>query len=411
MNTKTKKLPKTAPALLCSTLLAALGLMVAVPAEARGYTPKGTCEGFPKVDIKAPAGFCVALVADERQGLKFPRRMVEVAPNRFWIVDMGGWTKGAGKLFEMTLKPGGAAPELKTLASGLDRPHGLAIGPDGKAYVAEATRILRSPTSGWAQEVVIDKLPGDGSHPLKEIAFGGKDGGKLYVNVGSFSDSCKNDAQQQPQPCPEVQGDKPRAAVYEAVLGKDGALQSFKPFATGLRNSMALAVYQQAGQPDIVLQGENSIDYPDVGVPHEELNILQAGGNYGWPYCVENQQPARGYEKYDCKPTKAPAALWPAHTAPLQMLVAPAGSLPWSGQLVVAWHGYKPAGQRVMAFKLDGAGKPAGSGTEILGNWTAQTGVRPQGAPTGVTVGSDGRLFVLEDRNRTLLMLGRENKP
>ena len=409
----TLNISKPGSTILFSALLAASAMGVALPAQARGYTPKGTCEGFPKVDVKAPAGYCVALVADERQGLKFPRRMVEVAPNRFWIVDMGGWAKGAGKLFEMTLAPGGGTPTLKTLASGLDRPHGLAIGPDGKAYVAEATRILRSPTSGWAQEVVIDNLPGDGSHPLKEIAFGSKDSGRLYVNVGSFSDNCKNDAQQQPQPCPEVQGDKPRAAVYEAVLAKDGSLQSFKPFATGLRNSMALTVYQQAGKPDTVLQGENSIDYPDVGVPQEEFNILQAGANYGWPYCVENQQPARGYEKFDCKATRAPAALWPAHTAPLQMLVAPgaANATPWAGQLVVAWHGYKPAGQRVMAFKLDGTGKPSASGSEILGNWTAKTGVRPQGAPTGVTVAADGRLFVLEDRNRTLLMLGRENKP
>lgn len=397
----------TASILFCALLAAAL------PAQARGYTPKGTCEGFPKVDVKAPAGYCVALVADERQGLKFPRRMVEVAPNRFWIVDMGGWAKNAGKLLEMRLAPGGGAPQLKTLASGLDRPHGLALGPDGKAYVAEATRILRSPTGAWAQEVVIDQLPGDGSHPLKEIAFGGKDGGKLYVNVGSFTDNCKNDAQQQPQPCPEVQGDKPRAAVYEARFGKDGALQSFKPFATGLRNSMALAVWQQAGKPDTVLQGENSIDYPDVGLPHEEFNILQAGANYGWPYCIDNQQPARGYEKHDCKPSRAPTMLWPAHTAPLQMLMAPASATatPWSGQLVVAWHGYKPAGQRVMAFRLDAAGKPAAAGTEILGNWTALAGVRPQGAPAGVTVAADGRLFVLEDRNRTLLMLGRENKP
>ena len=400
------------PRLVLNLGAVALLAMSAVPAQARGYTPKGTCEGYPRVDIKTPAGYCVALVADERQGLKFPRRLLEVAPGRFWLTDMGGWDKGRGRLLEMTLQKNGAAPVFKTLLEGLDRPHGLALGPDGKAYIGEATRIWRSPVTGaLTQEVVIDQLPGDGAHPLKEMAFGS--GGKLYVNVGSFSDSCKNDAQQQPRPCPEVAGDKPRAAVYEAVLGGAGlALQSFKPFATGLRNSMALAVVVKAGQPDVVLQGENSIDYPDVATPHEEVNVLQAGANYGWPYCVENQKPARGYEAgATCATTRAPVSLWPAHVAPLQMLIAPAKTSAWAGQALVAWHGYKPAGQRVMAFTLDTKGQPAGGGTEILGNWAAKTGVRPQGAPTGLALAADGHLFVVEDRNRTVLMLGRDSPP
>ncbi|PWQ83106.1 hypothetical protein DKY64_23810, partial [Stenotrophomonas maltophilia] len=72
---------------------------------------------------------------------------------------------------------------------------------------------------------------------------------------------------------------------------------------------------------------ENSIDYDDAGQPPEELNRLQAGRDYGWPYCVGNRQPARGYEKrFDCKPTEAPLMLWPAHAAPLQMITGPAGS-------------------------------------------------------------------------------------
>lgn len=385
--------------------LPALGLVLAAPlVQAAGYKTDGLCEGYPRVQVAAPAGYCVGLVADERQGLKFPRRLLEVAPGRFWLVDMGGWDAGRGRLLEMTLAPG--AVTVKVLADKLDRPHGLALGPDGKAYVAEATRIWRSPVSAFAREVVIDKLPGDGSHPLKEIAFGGD--GKLYVNVGSSSDNCRNDAQQQPLPCPDSAAAQPRAAVYEARFDGAGKLESFKPFATGLRNSMALTVLRQSGKADIVLQGENSVDYPEADKPHEEFNILTAGANYGWPYCLGNREPARGYEgRFDCKTTTAPAALWPAHTAPLQMLVAPAAS-PWAGQLLVTWHGYKPAGRRVMAFKLDQAGKIAGKGTELLGDWAAKPGIRPQGAPTGITIDAAGRLLVLEDRNKTVLLLGRD---
>lgn len=377
--------------------------------HAAGYKTTGSCEGFPKVEIKAPTGHCVGLVADERQGLKLPRRILEVAPGRFWIVDMGGWDSGRGRLLEMTLEPGTNTAAIKVLAGKLDRPHGLAIGPDGKAYIGEATRIWRSATTRFELEPVIENLPGDGAHPLKEFAFGS--GGRLYINMGSFSDGCRNDAQQQALPCPEVGGQQPRAAVYEATLsGADGRLEALKPFATGLRNSLALTVYRQAGKPDVVLQGENSIDYPEVGTPHEEFNILQAGRNYGWPYCVGNQRAARGYEgRFDCKGSSAPASLWPAHSAPLHMLVAVTTiDSPWAGKLLVAWHGHRPAGRRVMAFPLGVGGKISGKGTEILGDWTAKLGIRPQGAPTGLALDSSGRLFVLEDRNHTVLIVGRD---
>ena len=106
-------------------------------------------------------------------------------------------------------------------------------------------------------------MPNDGAHPLKEIAFG--PGNSLYVNMGSVTDSCRNDAQQQPVPCPELGGKQPRGAVYRARLDpQDGwKVKDFAPFATGLRNSVALVALPGGA----VLQAENSIDYRDAGEP------------------------------------------------------------------------------------------------------------------------------------------------
>ncbi len=245
----------------------------------------------------------------------------------------------------------------------------------------------------------------NGAHPLKELAFGAP--GRLFVNVGSSSDACRNDAGALPMPCPDVAGARPRAAVYEAVLGDAGfTVQSFKPYATGLRNSLALAWVA----PGVLLQGENSVDYRDEDAPPEELNALHAGANYGWPYCVGARQVARGYEgRFDCAKTEAPALLWPAHAAPLQMIAVPASaSNAFAGQLVVVWHGYRAGGHRIVGYALDAQGRPSSKPQVWVDGWAARAGSHPLGAPAGLFIDSAGRLLIVEDRNRTLLMLTRE---
>ena len=389
--------------------VAATAALAAPPTiAATPYKTAGTCAGFPRIALEVPRGWCVALVADQASGLVFPRRLVEVAPGRFWIVDMGGWQPNRGRLLELELPARGSPPPvaLRVVANKLDRPHGIAVAGDGLVYVGEAGRIWRARTTlPIAPETVLDGLPADGAHPLKEIVFGAP--GQLFVNVGSSSDACRDDSNALPLPCPDTQGTKPRAAVYEATLGGAAhALQSFKPYATGLRNSLALAWVA----PGVLLQGENSIDYPDENAPPEELNVLVAGADYGWPYCAGARQPTRGYEsRVDCAKTTAPAMLWPAHVAPLQMVAVPASAQnAFAGQIVVAWHGYRAAGHRVVSYALDARGRPSGAPRVWIGGWNAVQGVRPLGAPTGIVVDSIGRLFVVEDRNRTLLMLTRD---
>ncbi|WP_399678364.1 PQQ-dependent sugar dehydrogenase [Xenophilus sp.] len=394
------------PSSILKVLLATLPALAA----ARGYTPQGACGDFARLSVASPPGTCVALLADEAEGLRAPRRILEVAPGRYWIADMGSWEPRRGRLLEMTLPADGPAPRrarIAVLASGLDRPSGLALGPGGKVYVGEAGQVWRTvvPAPGGAlqRETVLDQLPADGTHPLKEIAFG--PGNRLYVNVGSSSDACREGSQPPALPCPDGQGERPRAAVYEAQLGgPQMTVQRFAPFATGLRNSMALAVLP-GGAEGRVLQGENSIDYRDPQSPPEELNLLQRGRHYGWPYCVGMRRNAQGYEgRYDCAKTEAPLALWPAHAAPLQMIPGPA-STPFAGQLLVAWRGPQASGHRVVGFRLGKDGLPAGKPIDWLAGWHAQAGARPMGRPTGIAVDRAGRLLVVEDYNRTVLML------
>jgi glucose/arabinose dehydrogenase len=404
------------PSPLPAALAGLFALTLALPAMAStAYATRGSCAGHPRIALKVPTGWCVGLVATAQDGLQKPRRLLEVAPGRFWIVDMGSWEPRQGRLLE--LRVDGNQPLLRTLASGLDRPHGLARGPDGQVYIGEAGTIWRTPVGTALQrEDLITGLPADGAHPLKELAFGR--GGRLYINFGSASDACRNRQQQQPLPCPETTGSQPRAAVYLAQLGGPGfALQSLRPYATGLRNSLGLTVVPGSSGIERLWQAENSVDYSDAKLPAEELNELSPGSHHGWPSCVSDAKgrnvAARGYEgRARCGPAsvRAPAMAWPAHVAPLQLLAVPPAAAgqpetPWSGRLLAVWHGHRAQGQRIVAWRLGADGRPQGPRENIVSGWSPMPGLRPLGNPAGITLDSQGRLWVVEDRNRTVLVV------
>ena len=406
------------------TGVAALALLAATPwpVQARGYSPQGQCGGYERVAITSPKGTCVALVADERDGLRAPRRVLEVAPGRLWIIDMGSWMPRQGRLLELTLpttpnpSPSTARPQVTVLLDKLDRPLALQRAPDGRIYIAETDRIWRMalppPGRPPERELVLDQLPNDGAHPLKELAFGLD--GSLFVNMGAVTDRCQDAQGALPLPCPERNAMQFRGAVWRAVLhprpgpGRP-VVQQFAPYALGLRNSVALATLPDGPAAGSLWQGENNIDYRDKNEPPEELNELREGADYGWPYCVGAQRPARGYEKrFDCRTTQAPRLLWPAHAAPLHLLATPANSA-YQGQLLAAWHG--PQGHRVVGFARQKDGKPGGKPIDWLSGWTANGKQRPLGRPTGLALTHQGHLLVVEDYNRSLLMLLPDTAP
>jgi glucose/arabinose dehydrogenase len=396
--------------------LFALLLPHAAPAAGPLYAEKVACDGHPGLALTVPDGWCAGLVADARDGLRMPRRLLAVAPHRFWIVDMGNWEPRRGRLLELRTDIARGQPgRVRVLATGLDRPHGLAQGPDGRIYVGETGTVWRTPVGEAVQrQDVITGLSTGGAHPLKELAF--TPDGRLLVNMGSLTDACRGDDQQQPLPCPELTGPQPSAAVYVASFGGvDFALQSFKPFATGLRNSLALATTTASDGSVRLWQAENSIDYTDATLPAEELNELKDGASYGWPYCVSDARgkaaPARGYEgRARCGSHVSAHAAWPAHVAPLQLLTAPPTTPtgPFAGRLLAVWHGYRTGGLRIVAWRLDEHGRPTGTREDLVSGWHAKPGVRPLGTPAGAAFDVEGRLWIVEDRNRSVIVIARQ---
>jgi glucose/arabinose dehydrogenase len=402
--------------LLMSVLIGSIASSVYAAEGASPYTTAGHCDGLPKVSVTTPTGVCVGLLAS---GFKFPRGVLPLDDGDVMVVDMGGWTPRRGSLWLLRKTSG---YQRERVLEKLDRPHGIVLGPDGRIYVGVAGGVVRfdpaRPQKTLAALIGADSgiegLPTSGRHPLVNMVFG-RDG-NLYVNVGSGSDNCEGPAQRAPDPkraCAEAEGDHARGAIRQYKMRwPQGTIAGWTTLASGLRNSVALAVHPQSG---LLLQGENSRDNihrhipgmeTDEDLPHDELNVVEKGVRYGWPYCYDEGKASPEYPRADCLRYRAPLLLLPAHAAPLGMTYYSASLFPQlRGKLIVGYHGYRKAGHRVVVFDVDAGGQPQGDAAELVAGWDADER-HPLGAPTDLKVGGDGAIYITEDRNGTVLRIG-----
>jgi glucose/arabinose dehydrogenase len=175
--------------------------------------------------------------------------------------------------------------------------------------------------------------------------------------------------------------------------------------ATGLRNSVGIAFRPEAATPELwgVDMGRNNLG-PDL--PPDELNLIQPGLDYGWPYCYGDGQPNPEFGDADrCAGTEPPRFAFPAHWSPLGIaFYAGQGSsaLPaeYRGDALVAFHGSAPdqtgdarGGYNVVRVHFSG-GQPVWM-QEVLRGFIIGTG--QWGRPVGLAVALDGSVLVSDD--------------
>lgn len=397
------------------------------------YAAKGRCGPFVRVSAPTPSWACVGIVAGPDQGLKMPRAILALADGTFLITDMAGWSRsGQGRVLRLAIGKDGR-PQIGTLLSGLDLPHGLAIGPDGRVYVGEQGRIIRFDPADpkGTRETVLTGLPTTHGyrakakkhlHPLTQLVF--DRAGGLIVNLGAATDRCEQKRGRKvtfPFPCPVDTPRSREAALWR--LGFDwpkGTPGAFEPLARGLRNSLALAVHPVSG---LILQGENNIDRWKAKLeeerPPEELNVVEAGRHYGWPYCTGANKALPAYRgRVRCSGYARPAALMPAHAAPFSMAYYAGAMFPeLTGKLIVAMHGWKRNGQRLAAYVTDADGRPRAPAARpggwpgypmlIIDRWHAIKGVRPKGRPAGLAVAKDGGIWFVDYETKSVMVVLR----
>jgi glucose/arabinose dehydrogenase len=139
-----------------------------------------------------------------------------------------------------------------------------------KPWRNRLVRFVESGGRGTNMQVLLDDLPigdknNDGGHNGGRLAFGAD--GKLYVSIGDAGR--------------DLQVQDTRSAVGKVFrLNPDGSVPSNNPllsspvYAYGLRNIWSMALNPQNG---VIYVTDNG------GTAHDEVNRLQAGGNYGWP--------------------------------------------------------------------------------------------------------------------------------
>jgi glucose/arabinose dehydrogenase len=278
----------------------------------------------------------------------------------------------------------GRADGHRVLFDDLDGPHGLALH-EGWLYVAERTAIGRAKFDAVAGRVtgpyerILTGLTTDGFHQTKTIGFGPD--GWLYLAQGSSCNVC-------------IEKDPRRATIMR--LRPDGS--SAEVIATGLRNSVG---FDWAPWDGGLYATDNGRDLLGDELPPDELNRIEAGRFYGWPYVHGAGLPDPefgGRYAGDTAPTD-PVHGFRAHNAPLGIHFVREARLPsgYERTALVALHGSwnrkTPDGYKVVALRWREDGSIEES--DFLTGFLGPDGII--GRPAFVTEGPDGAIYVSDD--------------
>jgi glucose/arabinose dehydrogenase len=274
--------------------------------------------------------------------------------------------------------------EAKVIASGLDRPNGLAF-KDGTLYIAEGTKIsklekIEDNLDNPPKPVVIySDFLNHQSHGWKFMALGPDN--KLYVNVGA--------------PCNICEPPATNGQIRRLNLDGSGA----EPYVRGVRNSVGFDFHPVTKE---LYFTDNGRDWLSEDLPNDELNrVTKMGQHFGFPYCHQGDVADRelGWGK-SCDDYVPPVAKLGPHSASLGLRFYTGSMFPtkYKNAIFIARHGSwnktkKIGGDVIVAYlNKDGSVK----------SWEPfMTGFLQDnkyiGRPVDVLVMKDGSLLVSDD--------------
>ena len=348
--------------------------------------------------LEAPDGFVATIYSRETPGARVMTRDQKGT----LLVSL----TSAGKIVALPdLNSDGVADETRTVLQGLNEPHGILVvctdtgfeSADQDActlYVAE-TGALKSYTYdadtftvGEGEELAV--LPTEGvGHSTRTLLLH-PNGRDLLIAVGSSCNVCEE-----------------KDAHRAAILSYDLVDKEIATFATGLRNTVFMAIDPVTGK---VWGTDNGRDMIGDDIPPDEVNIIEAGRSYGWPYCYGDNVYDTDFNREAesiCTTMTSPHIALQAHSAALGLAFVPEEGWPeeMRNDLLIAYHGSwnrsTPTGYKVVRFDLEeeGARAAVGGPVDFLSGFLKGTNTDAAiGRPAGVLAEPGGVVFVSDDR-------------
>lgn len=335
--------------------------------------------------LKVPAGYRASIFAD---GLGNARMLAIGADGSVYVT-----RRTEGDVLRLSDTDGDGRADARETVVRRPGMHGIAVDGD-TAFLVTQRDVYRAPIlpngNFGPLTRIIDDLPDAGQHMNRTIAVRGD---KLYISVGSTCNACTETS-------PES------ATILEA--SKDGTSRTI--FASGLRNTIGFGWHPRTGQ----LWGlDHGIDWLGDTQQREELNRIERGKAYGWPYIYGDG----GHNPQDDPPGKLtmadwdsmsqrPAATTDAHAAPMQMAFYTGTMFPASEQgngfaaFRGSWNRTEPVGYDIRRIRFDQAGNPVAIEPFVTGLLRdGNDGYVRHGRPAGLAVAADGALLFTDDEN------------
>ena len=287
-------------------------------------------------------------------------------------------------LLERDANRDGSPDSQRVILNGLKRPLGLDTHANW-LYVAESHRIIRVPfnaasgtITGNAQTLVAG-LTDNGNHWSKTLRIGPDE--MLYLAQGSTCNVCEED-------------DARRATMMRFDLKGGGA----EIIATGLRNSVG---FDWAPWNNALYATDNGRDLLGDDFPPCELNLIETGQFYGWPYFnganIPDPDMGERFPQGMLDPIK-PQHAFRAHNAPLGIRFIDGSGLPEAFQrtALVALHGSwnrsEPDGYKVVSLHWTPQGIEE---HDFLTGFNLDGDI--SGRPVDIAQGPNGEIYVSDD--------------
>jgi glucose/arabinose dehydrogenase len=370
----------------------------------------------PKPDdakLSLPPGFKIDVFTKDAEG---PRTM-RVAPNGDIFVTE---TKAGRIKILHPSSDGTKVASVATYVEGLTGPFGMQFFPAGKQpqwlYVTEVNRVLRyaykvGDQKAGQPEVVVPQLADTTQgHSTRDLVFS-LDGKRMFVAVGSQSNVAEDMPKKSPAEIKSWEAEHGVGAAWgnetnraDVLVFDVGSNKPGKPFATGIRNCVALAM-QSTGDLWCTTNERDALG--DNLVPDYSTRV-KAGGFYGWPwyYMGNKEDPRHAGERPDLAgKTITPDVPYQAHSAAVGFTFYTASNgksafpAEYNGDAFAVFHGSwnrsSRTGHKVVRVPMKN-NAPTGEYVDFLTGFVTADG-KPWARPSSIAELPDGSLLLTDD--------------